>query len=422
MLDRTIAPPAEIISSPKIQEPITHHFSNGSPVYVINAGDQPVVKLEIRVQSGICNELQPGLSWITAKMLSEGSSKKKATEIAELFEFYGSFIDINPGFDNTSIAIHTPKKFFEDSVSLLAEIIFSPTFPKKEIDILKTNKVQQLRINNEKTNFIASRKTREALFGMKHPYGKSLSESEVEGLLKEDITNYFGSSFYIKPEFFLSGLVSEIELNILKKYFDHGNTGGIKKDKIFVGSEYSKEIFVEKPDSLQSSIRLAWKIPDKSHTDHFKIMVLNEILGGYFSSRLMKNLREDKGYTYGVHSSPVYLEMDSFLLISADVKAEHTSDAIMEIHKEIDILKNSLISDNELETVKNYIAGSFLTSISSPFQLMEKFKAIHSHNLNYSYYEDFFQSLKDVTAIELLDAANGYLNKESLRTIVVGKK
>ena len=81
MLDRTIAPPAEIISSPKIQEPITHHFSNGSPVYVINAGDQPVVKLEIRVQSGICNELQPGLSWITAKMLSEGSSKKKPLKL-----------------------------------------------------------------------------------------------------------------------------------------------------------------------------------------------------------------------------------------------------------------------------------------------------------------------------------------------------
>ncbi|MFT4757874.1 MAG: zinc protease, partial [Vicingaceae bacterium] len=387
-----------------------------------NAGDQPVVKLEIIVQSGISKETQSGLSWITGKTLSEGSSKKNANEIAGLFEFYGSFIEISPGFDNTSIVLHTPKKYFIDSVKLLAEILFSPSFPEKEIDILKMNKIEQLKINNEKSNFIASRKTREALFGLNHPYGKSLSEGEVELLSRGDIQKYFDSNFYKNPEFFLSGLVDNTEIEVLSNHFDlplNQNESNSKTDKKSVGTN---NIFIEKSESVQSSIRLAWKIPHKGHPDHYKIMMLNEILGGYFSSRLMKNLREDKGYTYGVHSYPIFLKEDSFFLISADVIAESTTDAIDEIHKEINILKNNLVSSDELETVRNYMAGTFLSSVSTPFQLMEKFKTVHSHRLDYRYFDSFFKSLKNITAEEILQTANSYLKADDLHTIVVGKK
>ena len=422
MLDRTVAPAAATISSPKIQQPETHFFSNGQPVYLINAGYQPVVKLEIIVQSGIWNEPKPGLSWITAKTLSEGSSKKSANEITGLFEFYGSFIEINPGFDNTSIVLHTPKKYFKDSVKLLAEILFSPSFPEKEIDIIKTNKIEQLKINNEKTNFIASRKTREAIFGLDHPYGKSLSEDEIELLSRDDIQKYFHSNFYNNPEFFLSGLIDSTELEVLSSSFDlaiNQNTRNSNIENKLVGTN---DIFIEKSTSIQSSIRLAWQIPHKGHHDHYKIMILNEILGGYFSSRLMKNLREDKGYTYGVHSYPIFLQEASFFLISADVIAESAKDAIDEIHKEIDILKNDLVNDDELETVRNYMAGTFLSSVSTPFQLMEKFKTIHSHGLNYGYFDNFFTSLKNITAEEILQTANSYLRIEDLHTVVVGKK
>lgn len=422
MLDRTVAPAAATISSPKIQQPETHWFSNGQPIYLINAGDQPVLKLEIIVKSGIWNEPKPGLSWITGKLLSEGSSEKASTEIAELFEFYGSFIEINPGFDNTSIILHAPKKYFKDSVELLAEILFYPSFPEKEIDILKNNKIEQLKINNEKTNFIASRKTREALFGLSHPYGKSLSEDEVEMLSRKDIKEHFESNFYTDPEFFLSGLIDNTEIEVLRSYFDlpiHPKHSDSNTDKKSFGTNNT---FIEKSVSVQSSIRLAWKIPDKSHSDHYKIMILNEILGGYFSSRLMKNLREDKGYTYGVHSYPIFLQKGSFFLISADVIAENTNDAIDEIHKEIDILKNQLVSNDELETVRNYMAGTFLSSVSTPFQLMEKFKAVHSHGLDYGYFDAFFKSVKNITAQEILQTANTYLRMDNLHTIVVGKK
>jgi zinc protease len=422
MLDRTVAPAAATISSLKIQRPKTHFFSNGQPVYLINAGDQPVVKLEIIVQSGIWNESKPGLSWITGKTLSEGSSKKSANEIAGLFEFYGSFIEINPGFDNTSIVLHTPKKYFKDSVKLLAEILFSPSFPEKEIDILKTNKIEQLKVNNEKTNFIASRKTREALFGLSHPYGKSLSEDEVGLLSRDDIQAHFDSNFYNNPEFFLSGLVDNTEIEVLRSHFDLVFNQNESNSNIDKKSVSTNDIFIEKSTSVQSSIRLAWKIPHKGHSDHYKIMMLNEILGGYFSSRLMKNLREDKGYTYGVHSYPIFLQEESFLLISADVTAESTSDAIDEIHKEIHILKNQLVSSDELETVRNYMAGTFLNSVSTPFQLMEKFKAVHSHGLDYGYFDSFFKSLKNITAEEILQIANSYLKADDLHTIVVGKK
>ncbi|MEQ6120793.1 pitrilysin family protein [Reichenbachiella sp. MALMAid0571] len=422
MLERTIAPPFGEITNPGIQQAEVISFANGSWLSTINAGDQPVIKCEITLDSGIWYENLSGLSWITAKILPEGTKNKSANQIAELFEFYGSFIEINPSFDNTSIAVYTPKKHFEHVMALLAEVLFQPAFNKDEIEILKTNKIQQLKVNGEKTNFVASRKIRESLFGLKHSYGQFLSEDDVTNLHKSDIEKYYNSSFLKAQKFFLSGLVDDKEIEIVKQYFDINQTNPDSYNKENVLSISSKNIFVEKPGSLQSSIRLGWQIPDKSHPDHFKLVLLNEILGGYFSSRLMKNLREDKGYTYGVNSYPVFLKQASFLIISADVIAESTQDAINEIHKELDVLKNEKVSATELETVRNYMAGSFLSSVSSPFQLMEKFKSINNHGLDYSYYDNFFYSLKNISSSDILETANEYLKTDGLHTVVVGKK
>jgi len=422
MLDRTIAPTFGEIKNPEIQQAEVISFSNGSLLSFINAGDQPVIKFEIVLESGICYERLPGLSWITAKTLPEGTKDKSATQIAELFEYYGSYIEINPSFDNTSVTVYTPKKYFKEVISLLAEVLFEPSFSKNEIEILKSNKIQQLKVNGEKTNFIASRKIRESLFGLNHSYGKFLSEEEVSNLHKPDIESYFHSSFYRSPQFYLSGAVESAEIAIVEQYFDLNKTALKPSNQENSFSESSKNILVEKADSLQSSIRLGWHIPNKQHPDHFKLVLLNEILGGYFSSRLMKNLREDKGYTYGVHSYPVFLKQESFLIISADVIAENTQDAIGEIHKELNILKETKVSDLELETVRNYMAGSFLSGVSSPFQLMEKYKSVSNHGLNYTYYDNFFQSLKTISSSDILKTANDYLKTDDLHTVVVGKK
>lgn len=422
MLDRTIAPPFGAIKNPGIREPERITLSNGSPAFVLNAGDQPVIKLEIIVQSGIWHENFPGLSWLTAKMLPEGCKKKSASQIAELFEFYGAFIEIHPGFDNTSIILHTPKKYFEPVVDLLAEIVFTPSFENKELDILKTNKIQSLKVNNEKTNFVASRKIREALYGLQHPYGRSLSENEVNQISQADITKYFKGSFFQSPEFLISGMVDASEIDALTRSFDFSTKIPLSTNKPSPELQSTEHIFVEKEESVQSSIRLGWHIPDKSHTDHFRLMILNEILGGYFSSRLMKNLREDKGYTYGVHSYPVFLQQGSFLLISADVIAASTNDALGEIHKELDLLRNEQMDASELEIVRNYMAGSFLSSISSPFQVMEKFKSLHQHRLKYSYFNQFFDTLQSITPSDIQDTANTYFQTGKLHAVVVGKK
>ena len=297
MLDRTIAPSFGEIKNPEIQQAEVFSLSNGSHLSLINAGDQPVIKFEIVLDSGICHENLPGLSWITAKTLPEGTRVKSANQIAELFEYYGSFIEINPSFDNTSIAVYTPKKYFKEVIALLAEVLFKPSFNENEIEILKTNKIQQLKVNSEKTNFVASRKIRESLFGLNHSYGQFLSEDDVTKLNKSDIESYYLSSFYNAPQFYLSGSVDSSEIDIAKQYFDIDKAEINSFSKKNSLSESSKNIFVEKAESLQSSIRLGWQIPDKHHPDHFKLVLLNEILGGYFSSRLMKNLREDKGYT-----------------------------------------------------------------------------------------------------------------------------
>ncbi|MFY0651594.1 MAG: insulinase family protein [Cyclobacteriaceae bacterium] len=422
MLDRTIAPPSGAITNPNLKHPEKISFNKGSDLYCINAGDQHVLKFEILLKSAIWNEKREGLSWITSKLLPEGSASKSSHEIAGLFEFYGSFLEINPGFDNTSIVVYSPVKHFEKVVSLLSEILYNPAFEQKEIDLLKTNKIQHLKVNLEKNSFLASRKIREALFGTDHPYGKSISQSEVVALEKNKIEKYYKESFYNDPVFFLSGLVGDEEIKLVEKYYSQAPIVGTSDSSRKQSTGGTKNIYVEKEESVQSSIRMAWPIPDKKHLDHYQLVLLNEILGGYFSSRLMKNLREDKGYTYGVHSYPIFLQHASFLVVSADVIAESTEDALNEIHKELDLLKHELISQEELETVRNYMAGSFLSSVSTPFQLMEKFKGIFNHGLTYEYYNKFFESLLTTTPENLLQIANQYLNLDDVHYAIVGKK
>ena len=422
MLDRTVAPKSGAINTPDLLQPNQLIFDNLSSVYMIQAGDQPVVKLEIVVRSGIWTEPQARLSWITAKLLTEGCQTKNSNQIAELFEYYGSFVEINPGFDSTSIVFYTPKKFFEPVTELMAEILFSPAFSTREIEILKTKKIQELRVNLEKNSFLATRKIRESLFGLDHPYGSALSIEDVELLGRESIVNYFESGFYQSPEFFLSGDVSETEFAILKKFFDLQLNNQPIAQNNFVQNDTIGDLFEEKEKSVQSSIRIGWLIPGKKNEDHFKLKITNELLGGYFSSRLMKNLREEKGYTYGVHSYPVFLRKGSFLIISTDVIAESTENSITEIQKEVELLKNEAVDAEELQTVKNYMAGSFLSDISSPFQIMDKFKSIHNHGLEYDYYDSFFHALKSTTPEDVMACANHFLETAKMHRAVVGKK
>src|SRR5690606_8798304 len=162
------------------------------------------------------------------------------------------------------------------------------------------------------------------------------------------------------------------------------------------------------------------KLFTKEHPDFVKLLVVNEILGGYFGSRLMKNIREDKGYTYGISSAMVPLKNKGYFIIGTDVNKENTGNTLQEIYKEIETLQNSLVSEEELNTVRSFMVGSFLSEINTPFALADKFKGVHLYGLDYDFYDAYLHTVNNITSIEIQNLAHQYLQKDTFSEVVVG--
>ncbi|MBU2915543.1 M16 family metallopeptidase [Reichenbachiella agariperforans] len=421
MLDRSIAPQAGEIRYSPIQEAKESRLKNNIPLFTINAGLQPVFKLELQVLAGIWYEPKQAISWLTAKMLLEGTKTRSGRDISSSFDRLGAFIEVSAGFDDISIAVFGVTKTFDEVVALLMEVLYESVFPQESIDRLKSLRKDQLRLNDQKNDMYASKKMREVLYGLDYPYGRALQMEQIDALTREDVVDYYENYLFNQPRIYLSGQIDSSMLAAVKANFSNIKTldrGELRYER----KSTQHDCYVERPDSLQTSIRLAWDIPNKGTDGYFDYLLANTFLGGYFGSRLMKNIREEKGYTYGISSYPIHLDHGSFGVISTDVKAEHAQDTLDEIKKEIDALQQHGVSDEEIEAVSNYLAGTFLAGINTPFQLMKMFQKVSDFGLGYDYYESYFEALKAIQSADIRAAVGRYFDMDKVYTAIVGLK
>ncbi|WP_109832483.1 M16 family metallopeptidase [Reichenbachiella versicolor] len=417
-LDRTVAPPSgELFYSPFAEAQKVE--GSRIPTYYINAGEQSIVKLQLKLKSGIWYESFLAESWFVAKMLMEGTKSKTAHELSEAFQALGAFIEIDPGFDDVSFNIYSLTRNYSQVLDLFNEILTEPTFPEKELETLKQIRLNEHRVNNSKTSMVASKKIRESLYGLDHPYGKAIQEENIQSIQRNQLTTYFNEKFFNCPELFLSGKIDDELLKLTQDKLTFPFLLNEEKANPAI-SGMEKQIEINRPDNLQSSIKLAWHIPSKLDQGYFDLAISNTLLGGYFGSRLMKNIREEKGYTYGIHSYPVHLNHASFLLISTDVKGEYAEDTINETFKEIEKIINQPTTEEEIEMVVNYLSGTFYSSVTTPFKLMGKFMQIHNIGAGYEHYERYFESLKSFDVDKLQSSIKQYLNVDQVRRVVVG--
>lgn len=420
MLDRSIAPPSKQITNIDILRAKKASLDNGIPVYFIEAGKQPVTRIEFIFKAGAWYEKVKGASYFATKMLSEGTKTKSSTQISHEVERFGAFLDLNPTMDYAILTLECLSKHLNNLLPLLHEILYQPAFPEDELVTLKNIKAQQTRVQNEKSSILASKKFREAIFGNDHPYGKDLTLTDIEGLTQDDISSFY-EQYYKRPfEIVIAGLPESDCIANLNKIF--GQTTLQKEESVlpYNSKPTASPIIIEKQANLQSSIRLGKKLLTKEHPDYVKLLVLNEILGGYFGSRLMKNIREDKGYTYGISSAMIPLKNEGYFIVGTDVNKENTGNTLQEIYKEIKTLQNSLVPEEELNTVRSFMVGSFLSEINTPFALADKFKGVHLYGLDYDFYDAYLHTVNNITSIEIQNLAHQYLQKDTFSEVVVG--
>jgi predicted Zn-dependent peptidase len=425
LLDRTQPPAFQSIQNVNLPVLKPYTLDNGVRLNLIDIPSQPVLRLECIFDAGTWHEQTPTAGFFALKMLSEGTPSRTSAQISEYFDGYGAFLELNSGPDRSSVVVYCLTKFLPNVLPLLSEMITEPTFPKKELDDLRNITVQNLRINYEKNAYLAGVLFRAKVFGATHPYGRSQNPDAVEQLTQPNVVAFYERVIKNRPfQILLAGQASEVEVDYINKtlgqlpvMYDALADVGIPP---LPGALVST--LLEKEDSVQSSIRLGRRLFTRSHPDFFRMLVTNEVLGGYFGSRLMKNIREEKGFTYGISSNMPSFRRDGYFLIGTDVKRENTQETLDEIHKEIRHLQTELVGADELETVKNYMAGEFVGSLNTPFEIADRYKVILFDGLPADFLTTYIQHIRAVSPDDIRAMANRYLNPDELLEVIVGGK
>ncbi|MFZ9848685.1 MAG: M16 family metallopeptidase [Flavobacteriales bacterium] len=406
----------------KIQEAEKVILQNGIPVYCINAGTQEIVRLEIYFDAGIIRQHKPFQAFLTNHMLIEGTTNRTSAEISEEIDFYGGYLNVDYAKDFSTITLHILNKYLDKGLEVLKDVLLNPTFPQNELDTLIKNQRSAYMVDIEKVSYIAQKKLNELLF-KGHPYGRISTEEDFNKITREDIVSFYEYYNLSAAQITLSGKIGDKEI---KQLNDSLGSISIEK-KNFTAYDTSFEIqagdhFVEKKDAMQSSIKVATHLPLKGSDDFFGLLVLNTIFGGYFGSRLMNNIREDKGWTYGISSYIESMAVASCLIVSTEVKGDIAEKAMVEIFNEMDKLRTELIPKDELEKVRTYMLGKFLKNLDGPFELSDRFWGIHQFKLGYDYYQKYIDTIKTISADELQLLAQKYLVKEKMVRLIAGGK
>jgi predicted Zn-dependent peptidase len=419
MIDRTVAPE---FSAPRyfpLPKPNIVELKNGCRIFQLKTGNQPVLKIDFIFRSGIRFEAYSGIAYFAAKMLTEGTKNYKSEDISELLEKYGVFVDIHPGFDFIHLSLHLPTKNLEKVVKLFTEILVYPTFPESELKLLKQIQSRQLKVNEQKNSFMASRMFRQRLF-KDSPYGHIMDEAAIHAIDRSAISTYFANSMLGKFDIFLTGDFEEDTLDCIVEPLQNHLTQIHPFNDLRSSKESYFEQYLEKDASVQSSIVMGRKCINRKDKYYPKLLLLNEIFGGYFGSRLMQNLREDKGFTYGVHSHIASFRDEAYFLISTEVKKEFRAEAIEEIHREIEILKTKKINHEEFTEAKNHLKGSILNTITNPFAIMDKLQNIYLYDLGLSFYAELFEQIDQATPADMQFLADELLFDNELSRVIVG--
>ncbi len=399
------------------------NLSNGIPYYIIAGGSQEVVKIDMVYKAGSAYTNQKLIAPFTNQMLHEGTKNHTSKQIADAFDFYGAYFQPAAEKDHAMINLTCLTKHLPNLSGLLAEILTETTFPQHELDILIEKRRQNFLIEQEKTAFLAREAFFEQLFGEKHPYGMATRIEYYSQMQQQELISFYGDHYHAGSCFLiLSGQVTDLELRLIDATL--GQMPVRKTPESLTGfaliNPNTDVHLIQKEDAVQSSIRMGLKTVNKLHHDYLGLKVLTTILGGYFGSRLMKNIREEKGYTYGIHAMQVALINDGYMGIAADVKAGHTRDTIEEVKKEVQKLKDQLVSEDELALVRNFMMGDMLQMFDGPLTTADTFKSAMEFGLGFDYFEQMKNTILNITAKELQQLANTYFHFDKMVTVVAG--
>jgi len=421
-VDRKNGPQINKIASLNIPDVEKKKLSNGTEIFFVNMGTQNLIQVEVLYKGGRLLEQKKGVSRAVARLLKEGTKSYTGAQIAESIDFYGANIGSGASLDYSYAKIFVLSKYFKKVLPIFEEVLFHPSFPAEELEKYKKNCIEKLKVESAKSELVAYKSITEKIYGDDHVYGYNSTAEIYNSLTRDDLLQNFSSSFGSSNcTVVVSGKVTKEVRNKVIELFEN-------RPEHIVKLEYTEPVMIEKgfsvnvktDDQVQSAVKIGRRLFKRNHPDFANMFVLNTILGGYFGSRLMSSLREDKGYTYNIYSSLDMMIYDGYFNVSTEVGNEYVELTKEGIYNEMEKLQNELVTDTELDMVKNYLSGNFLNMIDGPFKVAGMSKVIALNGLTFDFYGNLMKNIHTVTPEELMNVAKKYLNKEDMVEIVVG--
>lgn len=424
MTDRSTPPEIHAIEAFPLPTPRRESLQNGIPVFLFDNPNLDLIHLLVQVRTGSFYQPAKHVCNFTYSLLKESSPRFSPQETAEKLDYYGTAVSVNVGLTRVQILISTPKDKLADILPVVADFLISPTFRDENLRIMQDKEVKNLAYNSQKTDYRSWQLMWHEMLGETFPAVSEIATpATINALTTKQLQDFHKGSFCAENvTVFVTGNTDSASERLIADTFSaipHG-TPSPKLPRITTFDKTTNFVYQPMEGCLQSSIILSSISIGYNHPDRTAFSVLNTLTGGYFSSRLMQNLRERQGLTYGISSASTYFGEQSVFAISSDVNASQTAHAIDSCFEELQRLQDEPVSEQELTMVKNYIAGIQLRAADTTVNAMQKYAYFHTFGLDESEMSRYLTDIKKVTPEEILKLSRRYFSYNNFTQIIVG--
>lgn len=398
---------------------------NGVPLYILDGADKGVVRFDLLFKGGYAVQSKPLLAMFTNRMLREGTAQRTAAEISQKLDYYGAWIDMYSSQNCNHITLYTMSKHFVPLLEVLEDMVKYPVFPQDNLDTVRNNNKAHFAVNSQKVDIVSQRFFENSLWGSEHPLGHVVEAADYDAITRADVMDYYANYYgSCNCTMFVSGSVNDAMLEALTSGLGRGKWGCEQQC-------HAAEIALPLPlpghrnipvsDTMQSAVKMGFMAMDAAHPDFSKFRFLCVLLGGFFSSRLMSNVREENGYTYHIAAElDAYGHRNAFM-VSSETATEYVEPLIKEVYNELERLINEPVGEEEIELVRNYIMGELCREYEGQSAKSEVFINTWLSGSDFASVNRYLDEIKSVTPADLQRLAREYFKRENMIVIVAGK-
>ena len=418
MLNRTLTPELKEIDAIEFVSPAIHVIEGKTKLFHMAEVPNNTSRLDLYFDAGTARGERAIAGFVNGMLLS-GSERVSATEIQSQIDALGGFYESGISQEKDVISIYALKEHLLDIFRIIAGALEELSFTQKEMKEMLNDRRQKFKVNMEKVSFLAQREFQQRLFH-NSIYGRVSDESDFEKVEREKLIAFFNEHYlHGLYKVVVVGAIPDNEINeiiALSSKWAKGTSNNYESSL----KNAKESHYLKKDGALQTAIRLGRILFNKTHEDYLDFLVLNTILGDYFGSRLMSNIREDKGYTYGIGSMVAELHETGYFLIATEVGKDVKDAAIEEIKKELVRLQEEPVAEEELELVKNYMLGQLLKSADGPYSMTDLFLSVEPHGMDLDFYNNAIDSLHAIKAERIQELAKRYLHWDDFTVVAAG--